>query len=107
MVKKILASKIVCFNQFFPQKLCICIALIDTFLSIAAHLCLLAVVRAKSYDREKAWSSIIHSVLSGWPFINDVNGTGERPVPLKKGIFNQIMKGDLFFVSSSLFKECV
>jgi hypothetical protein len=25
--------------DFFSQKLCICIALIDTFLSIAAHLC--------------------------------------------------------------------
>jgi hypothetical protein len=40
LVKKILANKIVSlYSRFFSQKLCICIALIDTFLSIAAHLC--------------------------------------------------------------------
>jgi hypothetical protein len=29
------------------------------------------VERAKSYDREKAWSSINHSILSGWGNQND------------------------------------
>jgi hypothetical protein len=38
-VKKILANKIKLLYSIFSQKLCIGIALIDTFLSIAAHLC--------------------------------------------------------------------
>jgi hypothetical protein len=36
-VTKILAKKLYRFIRFFSQKLCICIALNDTFLSIAAH----------------------------------------------------------------------
>jgi hypothetical protein len=37
-VTKILANKIVSLYSIFSQKFCICIALNDTFLSIAAHL---------------------------------------------------------------------
>jgi hypothetical protein len=39
VVKKILANKIVWLYSIFSKKLCICIALNDTFLSITAHLC--------------------------------------------------------------------
>jgi hypothetical protein len=38
-MKKFCPTKLYRFNCFFSQKLCIGIALIDTFLSIAAHLC--------------------------------------------------------------------
>jgi hypothetical protein len=38
-VTKILAKKLYRFIRFFSQKLCICIALNDTFLRIAAHHC--------------------------------------------------------------------
>ena len=44
-VKKICLTKLYRFSRFFSQKLCISIALIDTFLSIVAHLCSYAAVQ--------------------------------------------------------------
>ncbi len=50
--KKFRPTKLYRFIRFFSQKLCICIALIDTFLSIAAYLWLyrLGLVRRKHHS---------------------------------------------------------
>ncbi len=67
--QKFWRTKLYRFIRFFSQKLCICIDLNDTFLSIAAHHCLLCNSKVSSDIRKQQNSNRLTNITSRKNFV--------------------------------------